>query len=442
MERKEQGQKIIKALFSNWEIKLISVLIGFGLWFAVMYFENPPGQETFTNIPVQFINTDDLTDRGYVYEVLDGTDVVDEVTVKGTRKALSEMKSMGNESILAVADFANRDASGAVEIRLTPVTQDKEAITEIRSDADSTHLRLNIEQKAEKSLTVKVIIEGEVAEQHQLGAAKVEQNRIKITGGKSKIDQVYSAAVVVDITGSDSDITTTDTIKLYDINGQQLDNNLVQKNINSTKITVTILGTKTVPVEYDVTGEVMEGYRMTGEITSSKESITLAGSDSVLASVNSIVIPSEVLNVNGRSENLLEAVNLKNYLPAGVQIAKSESDTTTTIEVVIEKILERNYKMLSDNVVVKNVPAAYTYETAEAHEVYDVKVAGLNGDLNQIRESTLGCVVDVAAWMKENNIEKLQERTYYIPAEFELPNGVELIAPVEIEVTFEKISKR
>ena len=443
MDRKEQGQKIIKKLFANWEIKLISVLTGFGLWFTVMYFENPPGEETFTDVPVQFINTNDLTDKGYVYEVLDGTDVVNEVTVKGTRKALSELKSAGTEAIVATADFATRDAAGNVEIKLRAMAQNPTAITEITSSSEGAYLKLGIEEKVEKSITVDIIIEGQelIAEGHQLGTARVEQNRVKITGGKSKVEQVCYAAVSVDVTGSDADISMTDTIKLYDSEWQLLEGIQVQKNINATKINVGILGTKTVPIEYAVTGEVMEGYRMTGQITSSKEMITLAGTDNVLNAVNSIVIPSEVLNVSGMNKNLEEVINLRSYLPAGVQIADSEAETTTTIQVVIEKIQERKYKMTAANVSIINLPAGFAVTGMNENTSYDVVVSGLNGELNQIRESTLSGTVDIQAWMAENDMSRLEEKLYAIPAQITLPSGVELTEPVEIQVTFKKVRK-
>ena len=36
-----------KKLFTNWGIKLISLLIAFGLWFAVVYIDDPVEEVTF-----------------------------------------------------------------------------------------------------------------------------------------------------------------------------------------------------------------------------------------------------------------------------------------------------------------------------------------------------------------------------------------------------------
>lgn len=426
-----------KKLLANWGIKLISLLTAFGLWFAVMYIDDPFGEETFTNIQVQFLNTHRLTDEGKVYEVLDNTDLVKQVRVKGPRKVLAEMKKLGNGAITATADFEDMNMSGIIDIQFEPVTQYASSITDIKPSSGSTQLKLFVEDKVEKSISVDVIITGEVAEDHQIGTKKADQNRIKITGGESKVAQVSFAAVTVDVTGSDSDISTTETIRLYDQNGEMLDNNIVQKNINSTKANVTVLGTKTVPIEYSVSGEVMDGYRITEDmIESGKGEIKLAGTDSALSYVNSIVIPSGVLDMTERTEDLVQEINLRNYLPTGVQIAKDEEESKVTIRVGVEEVLKRTYKMLSGNIQVINVPDGFEVQTAEAHEIYDVNVEGLNGELNLIQESTLAGVVDVAAWMEAEDINTLKEGTYYIPAVISLPDGVNLSQPTEIEVTF------
>lgn len=436
MERKEQGRKMKKKLLANWGLKLISILIAFGLWFTVMYIDDPIDSETFTNIPVQFVNTTKVTGDGKVYEVLEDSDVVKRVTVSAPRKVLAEMREKGKSSIIATADFEEMNLSGVIDITVAVASQYTSLINEI--DAQDAQLKLLVEDEVEKSVSVKVLIKGEeaLAEGHQLGSSAPDENRITVTGGKSKVDQVSYAAVTVDVTGVDSNISTTETIKLYDANGEELANNLVQKSINTTKVDVTVLGTKTVPIEYSVSGEVMDGYRMSGENTLSKEEVKLAGIDSALNSVETIVIPPEILDVTDLSEDLVKEVNLRSYLPDGVQIAKDETETKVTISIGIEEILERNYKLQSGKVQITNVPEGYLIETAENHEVYDVKVAGLIGELNQITEGELNAVVDISAWMDAEDIEQLHEGTYYIPAQIELPEGVEMLEPTEIRITF------
>ena len=437
MERKEQGQEMSKKLFTNWGIKLISLLIAFGLWFAVVYLEDPPEEETFVNIPVQFVNTELLTDQDLVYEVLDNTDVVKRVTVRGPKTVVSAMRSEGKNSIVAIADFANKNMSDVIAIEFQAVTEYSGSITDIVPAEGSGELKLFVEEKDTKNVNVKVETKGQVADGYQLGTAKSEQNRITITGGKSKVEQVSYAAVTVDISGSSSDITTSEVIQLYDKDGNRLDSSIVQKSAERTLASITVLATKTVPVIFETTGEVAEGYRITGEIESSIQEIKIAGSESVLNSVNNIVVPAAVLDVTGLTEDYTEDINLRSYLPSGVQVARDVTNTTATVKITVEQEIEQTLKMMSGNVNIINVPDDITFETAQDHEIYDVPVVGLERDLDSIDEAKLEAVVDVGAWLEAENIDiDTLHGTYYIPAEVELPEGVFTTAPVEIRISF------
>lgn len=426
-----------KKLFTNWGIKLISLLIAFGLWFAVVYIDDPVEEVTFVNIPVQFVNTELLTDQNLVYEVLDSTDVVKKVTVKGPKTVVSDMRSEGKNSIMAVADFANKNMSDIIEIEFTAVTEFASAITDIIPTEGSGELKLYVEEKNTANVPVKVVTKGEVADGYQLGTAKTEQNRITITGGKSKVEQVSYAAVTVDVSGSSSDISTSEVIQLYDKDGNQLDSGLVQKNADRTLANVTVLATKTVPVIFETMGEVQTGYRMIGEVESSIHEIKIAGSESLLNSVNNIVVPAAVLDVTGLTEDYTAEINLRSYLPVGVQIARDVTDTTAKVKITVEQELERTLKMTSGNVKVINVPKDIMYETAQSHEIYDVAVVGLERDLDSIDEAALKAVVDVGAWLETQDIDNdTLDGTYYIPAEVELPEGVFTTQPVEIRISF------
>lgn len=425
-----------KKLFSNLGIKLLSLLIAFGLWIAVVYFTDPQGEENFSNVQVRFENTELLTDQDLVYEVLDNTDIVRRVTVSGPQAVLNEMRAAGNSAIIATADFADKNMSDVIEIKFEVDPLYSSSIKEITGS--SNQLKLFVEEKKNKLIDLRVncIGQEELAENHQLSSYKADLNRITITGGKSKVDQVSYAAVTVDVTGSDSDIATTETIRLYDENGNQLDGSMVQMNNTSTRVSVTIQATKTVPVEFSVMGEVRDGYRMTGVIESSLETIKVAGPDAVLNSLTSIVIPAEELDVTDMTEDLVKSVNLKNYLPSGVAVANDVTDWNAEVRVAIEREVEKTFKMRSGNVTIANVPEGMSYETAASYEIYDVPVVGLNGEISQIVESALRGTVDVAKWMEEEDMDTLSSGTYYIPADIVLPEGVELTSPVEVRVTF------
>jgi len=439
MEGKKQREEVKRLFVSNWGLKLISLLIAFGLWFTVVYIKDPLEEETFVNIPVQFENTDILTDQGLVYEVLEGSDVVKRVNVIGPKTVLSSMRSEGRDSIIAVANFANKNMADVIEIEFRAVTQYSNSITSIEAASGSEYLKLFVENADSKNIPVRIETKGEVAQSYQLGSAKAEQNRITISGGVSKVEKVSYAAVTVDVTGSSSDIATSEVIHLYDKDGNLLSNDLVEMSAVRTMANVTVLATKTVPVIYRTSGELPEGYQMIGNIRSDVEQVTLAGSEQVLNGVNSIVVSGEALNLSGLTEDYTAEISLRSFLPGGVQFAKTEENTTAVISIDIEQEMERNLKLLSGNVSVINIPEGIMIETAEEHEIYDILVTGLENDVNQVVENNLTAVLDLGSWIEnwiEENEAQQPEGTFYIEAEVELPDGVTIVEPLEVRITF------
>ncbi len=422
-----------KKLFANWGIKLISLLSAFGLWFAVVYFEDPLMDETFTNIPVQLENTELLTDQGLVYEVLDGTDIVRRVTVRGPKTVLAEMKK---DSIVAIADFSEKNMSDMIDIEFKAVNEYAGTITDISADAGGAQLKLFVEEKISKSIPLSVNVIGEVAKDHQLSSAKTEQNRITVTGGKSKVEAVSYAAVNVDVTGSDTDISTIETIRLYDKNDNLLDHKQIQKNINSTTATITIQATKTVPVEMEIMGEPAEGYLVAKDAVCNVETVKITGSDAVLAGVDRIVIPAETLDITGYTDDFVKQVNLKNCLPTGIQLAKDWIQSMAEVTVSIERESSLDLKVLSSNLTITNIPEGLEAEIEEPYTVYDLRVSGLREDLSAIDEARLRGVIDVRAWMESREMTELTEQVYYIPAEMLLPEGVRVTIAVEARITF------
>lgn len=428
---------MMKKIFSNWGWKLVAFLIAFGLWFVVVLIENPPGEITFSNISVQLVNTDSLTNQDKVYEVLEDSDLLESIQVKGPTNILTEMKKQGNSTIVATADLSNLSEDGTVPIKVSAISQYASEITDIIVPEKEQNLQLFVENKISKNLPVQVITEGEVAEGYQLDRATAAQNRIEISGGESKVNQVASAGVVLSVAGSDSDISTTETIQLYDAEGNVLDSRLVKKNINSVQVSATVLATKTVPLEYQTSGTVTTGYQVTG-ITSTPDSIMIAGNENLLNSITSITLPAELLDVTGATGDLERDYNIRSYLPNGVQIAKNNPTGTAniTVTVQIEREIQRTFKIQAGNISVTNVPEGVYVQTAEDYQVYDLTLGGLAADIAAIDEDSLMGTVDVSAWMNSEGLTEVPLGRHYLPVSFSLPRGVHEVNATEAWVEF------
>ena len=279
MERKEKVYKMRKKIFSNWGLKLLSVAIAFGLWVLVVQIENPIESKDFSNIPVKIINTEQLAEEGKVYEVLDGSDIIKRVDIRARKKILSDIK---DGDIVAVADLSKLTEMNTVWIDLSVPFYSREISEIYASNKTQEVLKLSIDMKSTKNLPLTVNVKGEVAEGYLRIGARADLNRITISGPASKVEQISSAVVDVDVKGITSDLSASGEIKLYDKDGKLVDEKSIEKSDRTVGVKVSVLATKEVPIKYNVIGTPAKGYQTTDLVESTPNVIKIAGQSSVL----------------------------------------------------------------------------------------------------------------------------------------------------------------
>lgn len=422
-----------KKIFSNWGLKLLSLMLAFGLWLVVIAIDNPPTDKSFYNIPVNLTNTELLTDTNQVYEVLEDTDVVKKVTVKAPRDIITQLTK---EDIVAVADVSKLTSINTIEIELS-VPQYKDDITEVSFSGDSSEvIKLQLDERKSKNVQLQVSTQGEVAEGYVLDSVTVDPNRIKISGAASRVNMVDYAEVSVDITEISSKLSTRETIRLYDEEGNLIDDTLIDKTVAQANVTVNVLATKTVPLTHTVMGTPAEGYRHTGVVESIPESITIAGNASALSNISEIAIPAEELDITGKSTDYVQNYNVKKYLPSGTKLADSSFNGNIAVKVYIEEEMHRAMNIPKSNILITNVPEGLDYSIAGDNNVYELQVNGLEADILPLNAHTMHGTIDVAAWMEEQGIQELQPGIYQMTADFGLAEEIEIVLPVNVTIEF------
>ena len=129
------------------------------------------------------------------------------------------------------------------------------------------------------------------------------------------------------------DYTATTTPVFYDANGNSL-NMGSDVTLNTTEITyrVTVLKVKELGLDFQVRGNVADGYRFTG-VDCDVKSVSVEGMKSALASLSTLVIPSEYLNLDGATSDVVVQVNLAELLPEEVTIAGNEEVMATVTQI-------------------------------------------------------------------------------------------------------------
>ena len=417
-----------KALIRNLGLKLASLVLAFVLWFLVAQIYDPKDTVTFNNIQVRLINTELLDEEGKVYEVLDNSNLV-RVTVTGPQSIVkSELR---RSDIVAEADMSKLTDINTIAITYYCENVSNDSV-EIKGNHDS--VRLSVEDKTSKWIKLESNTIGEVASGYMIGNVTLDQTNIEVTGPKSAISQVDHAGVDINVTDSTSSLSANVDIKLYDADGNELTLESVKKNVNSAHMTVEVLATKEVPVEIEYMGVPEDGYMATGEVESSVPTVRIAGTASTLVGISAITVPEERMNITGQSDDLVDIINLKDYLPSNVRLANKSFDGKITATVYIEPIDTKDLTIPADNISITGVPDGMEAEVTSTAEEYDITVSGLTRDVSILRDSSVTGVLDLNQWMEDNGLEELTPGNYTIPVTFNLSENITVDTDVNIHI--------
>lgn len=417
-----------KLLTRNLGLKLASLLLAFVLWFLVAQIYDPKDTVTFNNIQVRLINTELLDEEGKVYEVLDNSNLV-RVTVTGPQSIVkSELR---RSDIVAEADMSKLTDINTIAITYYCENISNDSV-EIKGNHDS--VRLNVEDKTSKWIKLESNTIGDVASGYMIGNVTLDQTNIEVTGPKSAISQVDHAGVDINVTDSTTSLSANVDIKLYDADDNELVLESVKKNVDSAYMTVEVLATKEVPVEIEYMGVPEDGYMATGEVESSVPTVRIAGTVSTLVGISAITVPEDRMNITGQSDNLVDIINLKEYLPANVRLADKSFDGKITATVYIEPIVSKDLTVAAENISVTGVPDGMEAEITSTAEEYNITVSGLSRDVSILHDSSVTSILNLTQWMEDNGVEELTPGNYTIPITFNLAEDITVTPDINIHI--------
>lgn len=417
-----------KLLTRNLGLKLASLLLAFVLWFLVAQIYDPKDTVTFNNIQVRLINTELLEEEGKVYEVLDNSNLV-RVTVTGPQSIVkSELR---RSDIVAEADMSKLTDINTIAITYYCENISNDSV-EIKGNHDS--VRLNVEDKTSKWIKLESNTIGDVASGYMIGNVTLDQTNIEVTGPKSAISQVDHAGVDINVTDSTTSLSANVDIKLYDADDNELVLESVKKNVDSAYMTVEVLATKEVPVEIEYMGVPEDGYMATGEVESSVPTVRIAGTVSTLVGISAITVPEDRMNITGQSDNLVDIINLKEYLPANVRLADKSFDGKITATVYIEPIVSKDLTVAAENISVTGVPDGMEAEITSTAEEYNITVSGLSRDISILHDSSVTGILNLTQWMEDNGVEELTPGNYTIPITFNLAEDITVTPDINIHI--------
>ena len=210
-------------IFKNFSLKLLSAVFAVVLWTVIVNIYDPNTSYTFSNITVQLINTQSLTDKDYSLKVVEDGKI--SVTVSGPKSVVTDLKT---SDISATADLSKVTAfTDYVDIQVQ-VIKDGQVLNNVEAVPRTSALKLSIENRDTKTLSLDVNTTGSTASGYTVASTSSSPTYIKVTGPTSLLESVATLSVNVDVSGAKEDISTSADVKMLDEDGNEIVNDALE----------------------------------------------------------------------------------------------------------------------------------------------------------------------------------------------------------------------
>ena len=373
-------------LLNNLGLKILSIFVAFFVWLVVMNVSNPLTSGS-KEVPLETVNGQVLTAANRAYEINGKSTVTVNYRVR-TRDAY-RIKASDFRAYVDLAELYS--VTGSVEVKVE-ILSNKELISEITTKPGV--VRVQTEELQSKPFELQTKITGHAAEGYSDGKVELTPATITVEGPVSQVGMISYMGVELNVDGAASDLTGTAKPRFYDANGNELSDIGDRITVDTGEISyrVAINKVKSLPLDFEVTGTVAPGYQYTGVECSSRD-VKVTGLKTNLADVNKITIPASELNINRAASEVVVTVDLRDYLPEGVELAESQNPSVE-IRLKVEKLVNRTIILMDEEIEQKNPSEDYHYRFIP--EKMEVVVQGLSEDLESLNGSDLGASVNLA----------------------------------------------
>lgn len=402
-------------IFNNLSLKIVSAVFAVILWTVIVNIYDPNTSYTFSNITVQLVNTQSLTEKNYTFEVVDGGKI--SVTVSGPKSVVTDLKT---SDIAATADLSKVTAfTDYVDIQVQ-VVKDGQVLNNVEAVPRTSALKLSIENRDTNTYAVNVNTTGTPANGYAVASTTTSPTYIKVTGPTSLVEGVVSVGVDVDVSGAKGTVNTQSDINMYDSDGNIIANEELEMSSETADVIVEMARTKTVPVVVKTSGTPSQDCVVTGT-SLSQTSVVISGQQEALSKIDNITIPSSAASVDGLSEDKTYTFKLTDYVPSGVKIV---SDSRLQVTIKISKASTKTVHISSDAIEIKNVSSGYN-AVIEGTGI-DVIISGTGTILENISATDITCNVNAAG---------LSAGTHSVDVSVSVPDGCSVSGSSSVKLT-------
>lgn len=406
-----EKQNVRKALYLA-----MAVFVALVIWFYVDEFGNNGGprltKKEFNDIPIEYIHEDALMDHGLML-VEDGSDQTVDIQLEATRRLIADID---RDKIHVIADLSDITDAGiqTVQPRLTysgyrlggqRITITQSMLKEMNPFAAT----VNIKELNSKSIEVRCLLQGNVAEGYSAGQLEMSDTTIEVWGQEEDLAPVSYATVTLDIgDAAVSSVEQSLPITFYDENDQPLDGTGIRSTVQEIKVTMPVCVTKELQLAVDL--KEFPGARAQNVNVSIKpKTILVSGDAAQLDGVESIIL-SEFNLLDLQEQTATASYTYPITVPEGCTNLSGVTRATMTIS--FKDMATAN--VTTDRFVYENLPKGKTVDILT--EEMTISIFGTAADVAAVQPQHVTVMADLTDYSAASG-------SYTVPAQIVVDGG-------------------
>ena len=381
LEQKMSKVPVVRRLFHNTGLKVVSLVFAIILWGMVMSQTNPPRVKMVYDVPVELTGLETLNGRGLSLAT-EAEELPATVDVR-LEVPMDDLSRVSQENVSAALDLSRVMTTGQHELSV-------DLRTTYGSVTSATVSRVNVEIESLTTsiVPVQVSTTGALNENLRMGKVVATPAQFQITGPETDVNRGVGAVVEVDLSTLTGDLNRSMVYTLVDENYEPVQSVNITSTIgNSVSVSVPVYPIKEVAIAYETstTGLLKEGFYVE-EITVAPKTVRVAAPQAVLDEIDSI--PVSTIDLEGVSESFTSTVPLKK----SADIVWTDVNEADVLVRVKEEEATKTFSGIQ--VSYRNLAAGYQVEMYNA--TVDIEVTMAKSKLEALSNEDIRIYVDLA----------------------------------------------
>lgn len=373
-------------------VKIVCVMLSFGLWLYISNVENPLRTHELKGIPVELVNQKFITDSKLAIAAEQQFTV--DLKLEGPSSEIAKIKKEDFKIVADMSAYVLKSGENTIPVQIISYPEN----ISIKNNG-FLGIKVNLEELLKREFTIKSKVKVTYKEHIFEKEQQISPQVITVTGAKSVVEKIYEAVLIGEEKDIDKSKENEYDIQFIDSSGNEVTN--VEADVKKARLSIITTNGKTVPINlktmgYMKSGLILDGYEL------SQSNLNILGDSETLEKIDSI--NTEVVDLSSLQEN--SELNVKLVIPEGITIKDDEKTITVKFNVKKDIATTKNIKC---NIQFENLNSAYAIDNSDS--TVEVILSGTKSNLEKVSSADISVVLDLASLNEEGTFNYTPQAT-------------------------------